>query len=220
MSIFRKKRGKRRKKGDIPRQKIDRATFFVYNKAMEKKTKTIWTVCLRVATTLLCVGMLVWIFSNSLKTGEASAKQSDRAVQIVQDVVSVIAPNSPIVTATGEDYVRLHKIVRLLAHFAEFALLGALIVWCWRTYTRKKVWFLLPVVLVCVLPIVDECLQSFTAGRAMEIKDVFIDIAGGIVGGLFALCTLWLAFAILKKSRKRREDHGERELGNSPDQVQ
>ncbi len=193
------------------------AALLVYNTSMKKQTRTIWNICLRVATTLLCVGMLAWIFSNSLKTADVSSKQSDRAVRVVQDVVRVIAPNSPIVTATGEDYVRLHKIVRILAHFAEFALLGALLVWCWRTYTRKKVWFILPTALVFVVPVVDELLQSFTAGRAMELSDICVDVAGGICGALFALCVLWLAFAIVKKRAKRKEENGQGKSGNSVD---
>ncbi len=186
---------------------------------MERNKRAIFQICLQVLFLLLCAGFVAWIFSNSLKDAEQSTAQSAGVVEIVQKVVYVIAPDSPIVTATGEDYDLLHKVVRIIAHFLEFALLGALLVWCWRTFTRKKIWFLIPCGALCIVPVVDEILQSFTAGRAMEFTDVCIDIAGGIAGGLFALLTLWLLFAIIRK-RKRRKEHGKGELGNSPDKVQ
>ena len=121
----------------------------------------------------------------------------------MQRLVAKIAPNSFIATAEGEDYERLHGVIRVLAPFAEFALLGALAVWCWRSYTEKRVFLALPAGGVLLVPIVDELLQSFTAGRAMELTDVLIDVSGGIVGGTFALCTVALVAWLIKRKKAK-----------------
>ncbi|MBQ7923831.1 MAG: VanZ family protein [Clostridia bacterium] len=188
---------------------------------MKGKTKTWRSVCLRVFTTLLCVGLLTWIFSNSLQPAETSSAQSAGVVEIVQEVVSVFAPDSPIATATGEDYDTLHSVIRTLAHFTEFAVLGALFVCCWRSYTAKKAYLALPIAGICVTPVVDELLQTFSDGRAMELADVFVDMLGGACGGVAALFALWAALAIVKKVREKKGgEDGTRELGNSADKIQ
>ncbi len=169
--------------------------------------------------TLLCVLFVGWIFSNSLQTATVSAEKSTGVVEVVQEVARVIAPNSSVATATGAALDRLHNVIRTIAHFLEFALLGALLLWCWRAYTVKKIWWILFVGLIFVIPVIDEWLQSFSAGRATEGIDILVDICGGICGGAFALCTVWLATKIVKKRRKRRKENGEGELGNSADKV-
>lgn len=155
----------------------------------------------RVVTTLACVLMLIFIFSNSLKTGEASSAQSSAVVDTIQDVASVVAPESSIATATGEDYDRLHADVRKLAHFSEFMLLGALFMWCWYSYTDKKVWLTVPTAGVVLVPLIDEFLQIFTSGRGAEWMDVMLDAFGGLCGGFLALCTLTLGIYIYRKRK-------------------
>ena len=177
-----------------------------YNKNMqnEMKTKTdkiriFW----RVVTTLACALMLLFIFSNSLKTAEASSAQSSVVVDTIQDVASVIAPQSPIATATGEAYDKLHADVRTLAHFSEFMLLGALFFWCWYSYTDKKIWLLAPAAGAIFTPMIDELLQMLSSGRAAEWFDVAVDVSGGLCGGIFALCTLTLGIHIYRKRKQK-----------------
>ena len=157
---------------------------------------------LRISLTLACLATFAWIFSNSLQTGEQSSSQSSSVVDTVQRVAAVFAPNSFIATATGEAYERLHEQVRIVAHFCEFALLGALLVWCYRAYTDDKAFAFLPVALVLLTPIVDECLQMATVGRSAEIFDVFVDSLGGICGCIVAGITLMIGFWIGKRRRK------------------
>ncbi len=187
---------------------------------MEKKKTTTGVLVLRIVFTLLCVATLIWIFSNSLRTAEESSEQSAGVVEIVQEVARVIAPDSAIANATGEDYDALHSVIRTVAHFLEFAWLGFLLICCWRSYTDKKIWAVLPAALVVIVPVLDEVLQSFTGGRAAEWKDIAVDIAGGVVGGGVAILAAWLLLSILRKREKRRAENGERELGNRVDEVQ
>ena len=179
-----------------------------YNKAMSEsmkektnKIRLFW----RIVTTIACALMLVFIFSNSLLSAEKSSAQSSAVVDTIQDVASVVAPNSPIANATGDAYNKLHARVRVLAHFSEFMLLGALFVWCWYSYTDKKIWLIASAAGVVLTPLIDELLQTFTSGRAAEWLDIAVDTTGGLCGGLFALCTLTLGIFIYRKHKQKTE---------------
>ncbi len=166
---------------------------------MEIRTQNKKIYLARALLTLACLLLLAFIFGNSLKAGDESSAQSAEVVQAVQKVVGFFAPHSWIATATGEAYEKLHAVVRTLAHFSEFALLGALCSWCYRAYTAEKAYFFVVVFFVLFVPIVDEFLQTLTAGRVADIYDVWIDSAGGAVGIAFALLTLWIAKRIRRK---------------------
>lgn len=170
---------------------------------------------LRIALSVLCALAVGFILYNSIQTAEQSAEQSSTVVEVVQETVAVIAPQSPIVTATGEAYDRLHEAVRTLAHFSEYALLGALGGWCCLSYTFRRRFLYIPAGGGVVLAVVDEILQHFTVGRAMEFFDVMVDVSGGLGGLAFAVFCVWVVIKILERKR-----NGTRELGNSPDEIQ
>ncbi|MBQ4053904.1 MAG: VanZ family protein [Clostridia bacterium] len=177
------------------------------------KKRQVWQWILRISLTVACIAMLCFIFSNSLKDGEASVQQSSTVVKVVQDVAAVVAPNSGIATATGEDYERLHDLVRTVAHFAEFMLFGALLLWCAASYTWKKRGFCLALLGVLCVPIIDEILQVFVAGRGAEFCDVCTDVAGGVCGILFAILTLLVIVAVADRRSKKREDREDSTVG-------
>ncbi len=174
-------------------------------KGKTDKIRIFW----RVVTTLACALMLVFIFSNSLRTAESSSAQSSAVVDTIQDVASVVAPESSIATATGEDYDKLHADVRMLAHFSEFMLLGALFFWCWYSYTSKKIWMIAPAAGAILTPMLDELLQTLSSGRAAEWFDVAVDVLGGLCGGVFALCTLTLGIYIYRKYKQKAQTAAE-----------
>ncbi len=180
----------------------------------QNNTGTIW---LRVILTALCVGMYAFIFYNSARTGDESASQSSSVVALVQRICKAIAPNSFIANAQGKDYEKLHAIIRTLAHFAEFALLGALLVWCFASYTHRAVWFFVPLALVLFSPIVDECIQLFTSARVADVKDLVVDTLGGYAGALFAGITIWIGIAV---ERKKEQNNGKKRTGNCAYQIQ
>ena len=194
---------------------IDREVIFAYNRSMKKFFCSVWTW--RVFLTLLCVLTTGFIFYNSMQTAEASSAASSGVVETVQEVATVVAPNSKIANATGKDYDLLHAFVRSMAHFSEFALLGAALVWCWRTYTAKKKFLALPFALIVGIAVTDEILQHFVAGRAAQATDVLIDVCGGLCGGGFAFLTVVIVTLMIIK--KRRREYGAGEHGNRLNQV-
>lgn len=156
----------------------------------------------RALLTLACLLLLAFIFFNSLTSGDDSSAQSAWVVKCVQKTVGFFAPNSWIANATGEEYDKLHEIVRTLAHFGEFALLGALCSWCYRAYTNEKAYFFVVVFFVAFVPIVDEFLQTLTIGRVADIRDIWVDTLGAFAGIAFALLALWIAKLLLKRRIK------------------
>lgn len=67
-------------------------------------------------------------------------------------------------------------VLRKLAHFAEYAILGALLA---RAVAALPAW-----VLGVLYAVSDEVHQSFVAGREGAVRDVAIDAAGVLVGVL------------------------------------
>ena len=177
---------------------------------MEEKRVKVSVVVWRIVLPLLALGTVAWIFCNSLTPAVQSSAQSESATGVFIAIIRVFYPE--ISSLTEEAYEKIHGVIRVLAHFAEFAYLGALLAWCWRAYTKKRAWLVLPCAGVLLIPIVDELLQSFTDGRAMEMTDLLVDWAGGILGVAFALATLAIGAKIKVKRSKK---HGERELGDS-----
>ncbi len=163
-----------------------------------------WRTLCRILTTLLCVAVVLWIFSNSLQTGEESAAQSSSVVDLVQTVVKTFAPDSWVANAADEAYDELHFIVRKLAHFSEFALFGFSLALCYTSWTFEKRFCFLPFTLLVCVPLADEGIQRFTAARAARFTDVLIDCCGGVFGFLFAAAILFLVYKISKNRKRRR----------------
>lgn len=161
-------------------------------------------IFLRILLTLACLGFLAWIFSNSLQSGAESSLQSNKVMKIVQSVAAFVAPNSYIATATGEDYELIHAVVRTLAHFSEFAVLGVLVGCCYCSYTNKKLFVFLPFSFLVCVPLIDEFLQTLTEGRAAEISDILVDMAGACTGLILSLCVIWLIQRLYRKALNRK----------------
>ena len=161
--------------------------------------KLVWAV--RILLSMACAFAVGFIFYNSMQDAVESTKQSSQAVEVVQQVVATVAPNSPIVTATGAEYDKLHEFVRTLAHFSEFALLGVLAGWCYCAYADKKKWSFIPFCGVVLVSVLDELLQTTIEGRGAQFLDVLVDVSGGVLGVVFALLSVWLAVKLIQKRR-------------------
>ena len=97
---------------------------------------------------------------------------------------------------------KLNHFVRKAAHFTEFAVLGALLFMCIRSFRagkKKSALIALPVVLGAIYAVSDEVHQYFVPGRACAITDVLIDTAGVIFGVL-------VAYLITRRRSKQQND--------------
>ena len=119
--------------------------------------------------TLLTAALLLWIFSNSLKNSQESASQSGAVREWIQTILDALFSGSVVISSHA---------VRKLAHFSEYALLGAMLLFTWRAYTAERKRLLFPALVAALAPFVDEGFQFFSEGRAPMLCDVGIDLLG------------------------------------------
>lgn len=68
-----------------------------------------------------------------------------------------------------------HRLLRKLAHFSEFGLLGLLLAQCFRDGFAK------PAMASMLCALADETVQLFVPGRSGQVRDVWIDFAGAVL---------------------------------------
>lgn len=137
--------------------------------------------------------MVIFIFSNSAASASTSNGMSLTVSEWVRPVLNTIGLHPE------TDF--LNFVIRKLAHFSEYALLGVLIGLAYRlqpwSWMKGKV-ALLP---FFIIPVLDENLQRFSSGRSCELRDVLIDSAGMAVGMM-----LVIALLMMLSNRKKQED--------------
>ena len=136
---------------------------------------------LRICWTLLILN-LCFIWGNSLLPGEISGRISDW----VKELLSALLPGG----TPGEG----GGLLRKLAHFTEFACLGALLCWLMGMLQKHPA---LALSLGMAAACVDETIQRFVPDRGPSLRDVGIDTCGCVVG-----MTLLLTGHHLLKRRK------------------
>lgn len=92
-------------------------------------------------------------------------------------------------------------LLRKLAHFSEYAVIGALLLSCAYSFDRIRPHRFAVYVLFSglMIAVADETVQLNVEGRAGMITDVWIDFSGVIIGA----AVMWTAFAIYRKIRRR-----------------
>ena len=136
---------------------------------------------LRICTVLLN-GMLTFIWGNSLMPGEISGAISDW----VKGFLANFLPLEP------EEDDGSGFLIRKLAHFTEFAALGAILGWRAGMLNRGK---LRPFAWGVAAASVDETIQRFVPDRGPSVRDVCIDSCGVLTG----IILLWLGHTYFKQ---------------------
>lgn len=131
----------------------------------------------RAVTAALSLLIIGFIFSNSLQTADVSGERSGKWLVIINDIL---------VRSTGVPITEF--VLRKLAHFGEFAMLGSSLIFTWRewqgSFCKKTV--LYSIVSGFFVACADECLQIFSEGRTAKWMDVGIDTLGCSFGVLLA----------------------------------
>ncbi len=131
---------------------------------------------------LLATALWLWfIYARSAQSAVVSDRESGAVLELLRKLV-------PFVNML---------LVRKLAHFTEYAVLGALLWLDWRLLGRGRL--LLPLGAGLLFAAADEFLQTFIPGRSGEVLDVLLDFSG-------VLAAVLLARLIRnRKEKKRRE---------------
>lgn len=128
----------------------------------------------------------IFYFSNQI--ADNSGKQSGKVVEIVLKLIPFI-DNMQEPDRTTIIQTILTPIVRKMAHFSIYAMLGILTINYMNTIEEKKITKRIIYALTfCMLyAITDEFHQYFIPKRSAEIRDVLIDSLGALIGILLTI---------------------------------
>ena len=137
--------------------------------------------------------MHLLILTQSLLPANISSNQSGFIVDFLHPLVSNIGIKINIETFS--------QIVRKLAHFTEFFLLGVLWYVIYMKYFNKAKLIIVVLIHGLLSAIADETIQLFVDGRSGEIGDVLIDFSGVILASI-------MMYFIFRLREKRSIDKG------------
>lgn len=122
----------------------------------------------------------VIIFSFSAQSATESTETSTKTVEQVLDVINGDKE------VTKEDVKKAEPIVRDMAHFVLYFVLGILSILVFRDV--KGFYRIVAALGFCVLyALTDEIHQSFSPGRTYEFKDICTDFVGSMCGVILYL---------------------------------
>lgn len=168
------------------------------NKKVSKKTNY-KLIIIRIILSILILTNFIAIFGFSEQNGEQSTSLSRN---ITLDVLNTFGDyNEPLTETQEVQVLNVEHIIRKLAHFTIYTILGLLLMSLTETFdfTNKKR-LLLSVLIGFIYACLDEFHQSFTPGRTPLFTDVFIDTLGVIVGSLIVL----ICVKIIQNKRNKK----------------
>ena len=157
---------------------------------------------LRAILWILCCVWMTVIFLFSSQNGEESAKLSGG---ITEEVVKIVVDDYEKLSASEQTAClnRASFLVRKLAHFSEFALLGFLFFLLVKSYKKSnRAAMLIACISGTLYAVTDELHQFLSDGRSPQVFDVCIDSAGVLSGTVFGLIVIFLLHLIDKKRGK------------------
>lgn len=116
---------------------------------------------------LLVILWMIFIFVMSSFDATSSSNQSNFIVDIIISIINI------------KDIGLLSLIIRKLAHFIEYFILGILVINFITRYDKK---IIIAILLCIIYATSDEIHQIFVPGRSCQIIDIMIDSLGSIMG--------------------------------------
>ena len=147
----------------------------------------------RALTAVLLIMVMLLIFNFSAEDARASDATSG---QIAMIVIRITVPEYSTYSEARQEeiYYQVQSVVRKLAHFFEYALLGLvsrffLESWAAEPFAKRgklKMLPLLAVVFSALYAATDEAHQLMVDGRSGQLRDVLIDSSGAVLGVFIA----------------------------------
>ena len=159
-----------------------------------KRTGTVFRIIVFALTALA----IAFAFFQSMMSAAESSAESGGVLDFVIGAFHNIGV-SPKITDHS---------IRKLAHFAEYFVIGGLLMSCAYSFDRFKPYRYSFQVLFTGLftAVCDEFIQLFSYGRSGEVRDVLIDFSGVVAGSLVML--LFYSIYIKIKGKKYGTNEG------------
>lgn len=130
--------------------------------------------------------VIIWmfvIFNFSSQNGPKSTNTSDVVTSMVVNVTTSVTNKNVSREEVKKRVEDSTFLVRKMAHFTEYLILGILVLQLLSDYTKINKRMLIVSLIICYLYAVsDEVHQIFISGRTAKVLDTFIDGAGSLVG--------------------------------------
>lgn len=152
------------------------------NKVNKEKMK-------KIVLTSITVLFVIFIWSSSLASGEESSEQSNAVMNLVNNILNSLHLN---IELDG-------FIIRKMAHFLEFTILGVLLTSTFACYSvsfKNEIFKILFILLA--VPVSDEAMQYISPNRGPQVSDVLLDFSGCITG----LALTLIIITIIRNIRK------------------
>ena len=151
----------------------------------------------RVIAALMCILWAALIFCMS---AEPATESADRSGSVTEKVVSLLVPDFE--EKTEEEKAEIlstaDHIIRKIAHFCIFGMLGVLAVFVSLGYSASRGAHTVRSIVFCAIYAAsDEIHQYFVPGRGPKVTDVLIDSVG-------AFCGIVLIMLVVLKRKERR----------------
>ena len=141
---------------------------------------------LRIILIMLLLATFYIIFGFSSQNGEQSGRISEKITEAILE-----KSNKYNNLEEGEKEIILHKvefIIRKMAHFSIYTVVGLLLMALLSTYKIKNKWgFVVTIIIGILYAMSDEFHQSFSPGRTPKITDVCIDTLGVTLGAVLVI---------------------------------
>jgi len=173
-----------------------------------KKSDVVYFV-LGIVFSLASIGVICWIFSNSLADGEKSTQQSGQVKEVVDTVLTAVS---------GKPVDVPMLVIRKLAHFTEYFIMGICLYLAFYFFRVRKIFVIIPCVIAVIVPIIDENIQLTSDGRTFAVTDMLIDMGGAACGiaATFGICALVLYIYNRNKNKPASpQDKAEEEAENN-----
>lgn len=144
---------------------------------------------LRIFLIILLLGIFYIIFGFSSQNGEKSSGLSKKVTEIVAGKILNLSNENE-----SKLINKIEKIIRKLAHFTIYTVLGVLLMGLVSTYNIEEMKRIYITMIIGILyASSDEIHQSFIPGRSAQITDVMIDTMGVALG----MCLILLLLKIV-----------------------
>lgn len=167
---------------------------------IDKKIRYIMTVLFW----LLAVICAISIISFSSDPAHVSKEKSGLILEKIEPFVERIIEEYDIKFIDLDD---LHFYIRKSAHVFIYFLLSVFMCLGWKAVrTRGLRPYYITWVMATVFSIIDEIYQVFIPGRSGEVRDVFLDNAGIVLGLLFVAFGIFLFKKLRRRLKKLRKN--------------
>lgn len=159
---------------------------------------------IRMILIIFLIGIFTTIFGFSNQNSEVSGGISKKVTEYIVKFFPSIEKNSEI--KKQEIMNKLEKIIRKIAHFSIYTLVGLLLMGLMKTYKIKEIDQVgLSMIIGIIYASTDEIHQAFIPGRSAQLTDVMLDSIG-VLTGVFIVMLLLEIIRRIKKNRYNNID--------------